>query len=279
MILLTIGSGIAYFLVVKKQIRQSEQVAHTIKVINLTEAVQTLMIDMETGNRGYRVTQNAAFLQPYTTAIVKIGPALTDLQNEIGNDSNQLKTIASLRLHIDLLIKFWKSIGDTSISNKRAIEITTEEKRQMDFIRSLINKILTTEKYILFQTDAKNNQSIFNSKIVSIGDILFTQLVIISLIFIITGELRKRKKLEDDLSGQIRQIELQNKNLDEIAWIQSHKVRAQVATILGLSNSLSHSNTDEENTFILDNIKTTSEKLDEIVREINNKTTDRSPEI
>jgi len=58
--------------------------------------------------------------------------------------------------------------------------------------------------------------------------------------------------------------------LKEIAWIQSHLVRAQVANLLGLGQLLNlEEPADMDNTIVLANMLVTSHKLDKIVRDIN----------
>jgi PAS domain S-box-containing protein len=71
----------------------------------------------------------------------------------------------------------------------------------------------------------------------------------------------------------LKTIENQNKNLKEIAWIQSHIVRAPVARILGILHYIEeyHLN-DDENTFFLESLKTSALELEEIIQDITNKT-------
>jgi len=72
---------------------------------------------------------------------------------------------------------------------------------------------------------------------------------------------------------QFRRVKLQNKRLREIAWLQSHKVRAQVAILLGLGQlfNLSGPN-DPDNEKVIAGMVETTRILDEIVHEINSKT-------
>jgi PAS domain S-box-containing protein len=71
----------------------------------------------------------------------------------------------------------------------------------------------------------------------------------------------------------LKTIENQNENLKEIAWIQSHIVRAPVARILGLLNYIDdyHLN-DDENIFFLESLRTSALELDEIIKDITDKT-------
>lgn len=64
----------------------------------------------------------------------------------------------------------------------------------------------------------------------------------------------------------LHQIEDQNKRLREIAWIQSHRVRAPLASILGLVQ-LCELN-DSPNSEIIPMLKRAAEDLDQVIMEI-----------
>jgi len=70
----------------------------------------------------------------------------------------------------------------------------------------------------------------------------------------------------------LKQIQIQNEKLQEIAWIQSHKVRAPVATLLGLIGLFDLETKNQNNKEILKKVKEATEVLDEVIREIDNKT-------
>jgi len=64
----------------------------------------------------------------------------------------------------------------------------------------------------------------------------------------------------------LHKIEDQNKRLREIAWIQSHHVRAPLASILGLVQLCSLD--DSPNAEIIPKLKTSAEELDKVIMEI-----------
>jgi PAS domain S-box-containing protein len=80
-----------------------------------------------------------------------------------------------------------------------------------------------------------------------------------------------------DRHKAMRRIQMQNDRLKEIAWLQSHKVRSQVTTILGLSQfinkDLIH---DPELNKVLDGIQLAAQQLDEVIKEVNRLTKDIS---
>ncbi|WP_289028566.1 response regulator [uncultured Algoriphagus sp.] len=80
----------------------------------------------------------------------------------------------------------------------------------------------------------------------------------------------------NDITDQIRHIatiEEQNKTFREIAWIQSHVVRAPLSRLMGLINllDLKDSETSEENLELINYIKNSAEELDLIIRDISKK--------
>ena len=71
-----------------------------------------------------------------------------------------------------------------------------------------------------------------------------------------------------DYMANITQLKAQNKQLQDIAWMQSHKLRSPLASILGLVQLFPIAGSIEESAEIIELIKVSAEKLDNIVREI-----------
>ena len=72
-----------------------------------------------------------------------------------------------------------------------------------------------------------------------------------------------------EIRRYMKRIELQNRKLKKIAWVQSHRMRSPVATIMGLADLL---NTDDPNdpmnAEIIRNIKSESVRLDDMIMEV-----------
>jgi len=79
----------------------------------------------------------------------------------------------------------------------------------------------------------------------------------------------ERKKMNLNLLEHINAVEEQNKKLREIAWIQSHIVRAPLARMMGLMD-LFKSAADEKET-IVDFLIESAHELDAIIQDITNK--------
>lgn len=76
-----------------------------------------------------------------------------------------------------------------------------------------------------------------------------------------------------DLTKHVEKIEEQNEKLRDIAWLQSHGVRAPVARIIGLANLIQdHRGGEEETRNMLDMLIRSVEELDSLIRAVVRKT-------
>ena len=80
------------------------------------------------------------------------------------------------------------------------------------------------------------------------------------------------KGINENLENLVRQrtaeLEKKNKALEEYAFINAHKLRSPVASILGLVNLLTKIPTTEEGKSVLEHLQLSADKLDDIVRSI-----------
>lgn len=80
-----------------------------------------------------------------------------------------------------------------------------------------------------------------------------------------TEQIRKHEAL---LLRNLREIEKQNRQLKEIAWIQSHKVRGPLARILGLVSVFTRMKDEKERDHLLANLEKSALELDHVIHEI-----------
>ncbi|MCE6992127.1 PAS domain-containing protein [Dyadobacter sp. CY323] len=91
-----------------------------------------------------------------------------------------------------------------------------------------------------------------------------------------TGKAVRMVGVLRDVTDRVRyisEIEERNKKLKEIAWMQSHVIRAPLARVMGLVDLLkNYSNTEEETLELLEHLLASANSLDEIIRDISAKT-------
>lgn len=81
------------------------------------------------------------------------------------------------------------------------------------------------------------------------------------------NDITERKNFEISRNDYVRQIEIQNEKLKNIAWTQSHIVRAPLARMLGVMNVIEDTDQSPDDTLIwLKHLRDSANELDEIIK-------------
>src|SRR5436190_16875790 len=121
--------------------------------------VEKLIIDLETGVRGYLITGDPIFLQPYNLAIEIIDPEFQRLKNMAGVDPGQKDTVA----HLEDTLGEWKQfavnvVGLRNSGGDYAAAVRNfEGKRLVDKMRDQLGEFVRTE-------DLKRNNRISSAQ-------------------------------------------------------------------------------------------------------------------
>lgn len=130
-------------------------VVHTYEVIGLTRNVLLAAEDAETGQRGFLITANSAFLEPYFHALhVTIPAELTNLERMVRDNPRQTRRIVDLRQLIDRkfqeLAKTIRTRRVNGFDAARQMVKNQAGKQAMDQIRKTTSDITVTEQSLLF---------------------------------------------------------------------------------------------------------------------------------
>lgn len=80
------------------------------------------------------------------------------------------------------------------------------------------------------------------------------------------NDITERKNFEISRNNYVRQIEIQNEKLKNIAWTQSHIVRAPLARMLGIMNVIEDNNSLDDIFMWLKHLRDSADELDDIVK-------------
>jgi two-component system cell cycle sensor histidine kinase/response regulator CckA len=127
---------------------KSQWVDHTGQVIDQAQDIRDLLLDMETGERGYLLTGNQQFLEPYTKAVPEIDPSFERLSNLVSDNPPQVELLTE----IQSLSKQWRDFArqQTAIREQGGDYQTLVNggisKRLMDAMRTKFAAFLMTEE-------------------------------------------------------------------------------------------------------------------------------------
>lgn len=155
LIILIVSSGISYFSI--QQLLDSQKwVDHTIEVEKTLEGLISRMKDAETGQRGFLLTGEETFLDPYTGAKAEVFELLTKAQSLTRDNAQQQQDFPKLE---SLINSKFTLISGSIADKKRGIPATAtlllKGKSVMDSIRTMVTTMVVRENKLMVSRTAK----------------------------------------------------------------------------------------------------------------------------
>ena len=178
-------------------------VIHSQQVHLEIEQLMSYIKDAETGQRGYVLTQNPTFLQPYNGSREKVESSFKLLKKLTSNNPKQQSNLDTLHKIIDLrYVLFKKSF--TLITEKPVNEVelnkaTVDGKAAMDEIRFRISEMIRLEMVYLKERKAKYDNEISFTPIFTLSLFFFTILIFAVSYLMINRDLKNVKKANEEL--------------------------------------------------------------------------------
>lgn len=205
-----------------------EWVDHTHLTIDRMRAVLADLTDAETGQRGFLITGDEAYLAPYTTALTKLAADTSALRLLTGDNPveqrrlDELAPLVSARLgELDYAMTLRRTDG---LPAAVARLHTDRGKRAMDAIRVLMATMETTERGLLATRSSVERRNANIVTFVLVGGTLVAFLIAILLNGMLTryaeSQANAARELDlqnTQLESQALELELQNQQLLEQA--------------------------------------------------------------
>ncbi len=203
-----LASGLVSYLNIRVLNRDTAQVVHTHEVILALDDLLSILKDAETGQRGFLITGNENYLDPYNEALTRIETRIDELEHLVGDNVEQTARMPAIVVHIH---KKLAELGETvslrrtqGFDAARAVVITDLGKNEMDALRMLISKTRAEQQMLraqrLAEMDDAYNIAVVSGILASLLGMLLSMLV--ALLLRRTLALQQR---EDWLqSGQVK---------------------------------------------------------------------------
>ncbi len=225
-IVLTVLSGIITYYNGRENKEVVNAIIHAYNVIHQSEKTVSALRDMETGQRGFSISNDSSYLETYLMGKANIKFYLDTLTSLVGDDPRQLLLLEN---HIKPSAALKEAITDTTISLfqnhglQSSIHIISnkEGKAVMDTIRLLVADIVQLEGSLLNTRTFKwNNLKYWEDAI------RFSSFGLIGLTsFIALISLKRKNEQNKNLLNSLKEMneDLENKVLQRTRELQSER--------------------------------------------------------
>jgi len=156
-------------------------VTHTHEVLEANERVLSLLKDAETGQRGYLITGQERYLDPFNTAIVAIELGLRSIKALTNDNPKQQRRLAKLEplieSKLDELRETIELRRKEGFDAALQVVLTDQGKEMMDTIRIKKDEIDNEERMLLKQRSAESRGSADRTEFIIIYGTLFCLLI------------------------------------------------------------------------------------------------------
>ncbi|MBO9152363.1 response regulator [Chitinophaga sp. GCM10012297] len=211
---LLIISAVASYISIGNLVSSAESVEHTNQMLHYLDDAISYMKDAETGQRGYLITGDESFLEPYRGAEDSIRKNIRAFRNQSTDNpvqqaaAEELFKVSNLRMAV---------LNDNIVKKRRGQALTTEDmnrgKVHMAESRRLIDEMKDRERLLLTQRTEKMNRFASSTPVfIVIASIIAVLITLVSYLRVskdFKERLLMQKSLEDkdaDISRRINII-------------------------------------------------------------------------
>jgi CHASE3 domain sensor protein len=196
-------------------------------------AVLKDLTDMETGQRGYLLTENETYLQPYTDAKGRIGKDFTNLRAGL---ASRAEGEQSLESQLESLAQSKQAEMERAISLRQQgyrhrsfmLVDTNEGKGYMDGARNIVSSLSSTESVNFARLDSERNATL--------KGVLWVTIIVNSGLLVLAaclfGLIRRHGRLLGEEAAQSRQeLALRDLQLEKLTSALSGQARSNMIAI------------------------------------------------
>ncbi|RUO80149.1 chemotaxis protein [Idiomarina tyrosinivorans] len=234
---------------------------HSFEVIGQADDLYMSLLNIESGQRGYVITGNEDFLQPYVDGTAEVEKALANLKNLVKDSPKQLELLKKiedeyqywLTSAVEPPIEIRKSYGPGSLGLDQSAAIVAQGrgKAGMDNLREFVQQFTKTEKSLLLERADAASAAATLAQTISIGGGLLVIIIAVLSAWVFKRQLEQRleeamrvatavadgrlnNQIDDDGKDEIGEL------LSALAAMQT-QLRSMLQQIIQSSNELNSS--------------------------------------
>lgn len=229
--------GVAAYISIVSLVETSLHVTHSYRVLSRIAAVLSAMQDAETGARGFVITGDASFLEPFESASNTANSLVGELRTLTADNPNQQRRIEQLETLVTAKLEKMQLDIDTRRRSglEAAVEMVSEGvgKEIMDDIRSVLAAMEQEENNLL--TQRANDVTTASTT----GENIIVWGTIISLVFVIAAGFYLTLTLSKQISSAVQHIQSSSAELQAAATQQLSGAKEYAVAMSEITTTIS----------------------------------------
>ncbi|MGB0129368.1 MAG: CHASE3 domain-containing protein [Rhodocyclaceae bacterium] len=190
--------------------------------IDRVDALLIDLLDAETGVRGYMVTGNESYLEPYRKALPDIGRLIPDLREDARGDADETAVVEALTAQVDRKL----AVLAEAVASRKVVVASDEKvgpgKAAMDDIRHLLGRLKQVAEVDASSLITESSTAIGITRWVNFALGMGAMLLLIALFALILRQFRLRTQIAQLLQGENQRLEAEvssrTRELSTMAW-------------------------------------------------------------
>ena len=200
-LVVTVAGGVLAYRNVQRLSRHDRLVVHTHEVIGELQALTTMLTNAETGHRGYLLTSNRRYLEPYQRAVTSVPEVVARLHDLIADNRGQELRLTALQPRLDaFLTALGRSIDRAERGDRPGAQAIVESgsgKAMMDDLRARVAAMHDSEEGLLRARAAESSESANTATLWIVLGTMIALILIGGVLFLTQRNLRLRQEAVD----------------------------------------------------------------------------------